>query len=88
MAFTNTSGIREPKVTAGDGSMDDLWDRAVQATGPDATSLYGQIQTKAVSLLPMMWLAETANVRVTRSVCTGLNHQNTGLFMEAASCEL
>ena len=88
VAFTNTSGIREPKASVGDGSMDDLWDRAVQATGAEATSLYGQIQTKAVDGLPMVWMTETANTRVTRKVCTGLNHQNTGLFMEAASCAL
>lgn len=84
--FTNTSGLREPKTSPGDGSMDDLWDRAVQATGSEASSLYGEIQTKAVKLLPMAWLAETVNNRVTRKVCQGLNHQNTGLFVETASC--
>ncbi len=88
VAFTNTSGIREPKASVGDESMDDLWDRAVQATGAEAASLYGKIQTKAVDLLPMAWLAESSNSRVSRSVCKGLNQQNTGLFMEAASCAL
>lgn len=88
VAFTNTAGVREPKRSVGDGSMDDLWDRAIQATGTEATSIYGQIQTKAVEGLPMVWMTETSNSRVTRSVCTGLNHQNTGLFMEAASCAL
>ena len=88
VAFANTSGYREPRSSVGDGSMDDLWDRAVQATGGEATSLYGQIQTKAVNLLPMVWMTESVNTRVTRSVCSGLNHQNTGLFMESASCAL
>ncbi len=86
VAFTNTSGYREPKGTAGDGTMDDLWDRAVQASGAERSSLYGQIQAKAVDLLPMVWMTETANTRVTRSVCGGLNQQNTGLFVETAFC--
>ena len=88
VAFTNTSGYREPKATAGDGSMDDLWDRAVQATGTEASKVYGEIQTKAADLLPMIWMTETSNSRVTRSVCGGLNHQNTGLFVETAHCAL
>jgi len=85
-AFTNTSGFREPKVSANDGTMNDLWDRAVQSSGATYTMLYGQIQTKAVNLLPMVWMTETLNTRVNRTVCNGLNHQNTGLFAESAAC--
>ncbi|MDQ1422342.1 MAG: peptide/nickel transport system substrate-binding protein, partial [Acidimicrobiaceae bacterium] len=81
VSFTNTAGVREPKASVGDGTMDDLWDRAV----PDP-SRYGPIQTKAVNLLPMIWMTETLNARVSRSVCQGINNQNTGLFMETAYC--
>lgn len=79
--FTNTSGFREPKVTVGDGTMDDLWDRAV----PNP-SLYGAIQTKAVQQVPMVWTTETINSRVSRAICGGINNQNTGLFLETAFC--
>jgi peptide/nickel transport system substrate-binding protein len=83
VSFTNTSGIREKKASPNDGTMDDLWDRAV----PDP-SQYKAIQTKAVDVLPMVWMTETINSRVSRKVCTGFNDNNTGLFMETASCIL
>jgi len=33
-----------------------------------------------------VWLTESASLRAYNANCTGFNHQNTGLFAEAASC--
>lgn len=84
--FVNVAGVRSQKASAGDGSMDDLWDRAARATGDAYRDLHNQIQDKALSELPYMWMVETAGIRGTRSACTGFNHNNTGLFVETASC--
>ena len=84
--FTNQAGFRERKGAPGDGSMDDLWDRGVQSSGQQYAQIYGQVQTKAVEQLPMVWMTETLTSRVSRSVCSGFNNQNTGLFAETASC--
>jgi peptide/nickel transport system substrate-binding protein len=87
VAFTNVSGYRNQKVTDGDGSMDDLWDRSAKSTGAQYKELHGKIQAKAVADLPQFWATETVNLRVTRSVCSGFNDNNTGLFVEGAHCQ-
>jgi peptide/nickel transport system substrate-binding protein len=86
VAFTNVSGYRNQKATDGDGSMDDLWDRAAKATGDQYGALHRQIQEKAAADLPQFWATETANLRATRAVCDGFNDNNTGLFVEGAHC--
>ena len=78
-AFTNQAGVRSSQ-------MDGLWDQAIRSTGSQYTSLYHQIQQLAVSTLPYLWITETVNTRVSRSVCHNFNNQNTGLFMETAWC--
>jgi ABC-type transport system substrate-binding protein len=78
-AFTNQAGVRTSQ-------MDTLWDQAIRSTGSQYTSLYHQIQQLATSQLPYLWITETVNTRVSRSVCHGFNNQNTGLFMETAWC--
>ena len=78
-AFTNQAGIRSTQ-------MDGLWDQAIRSSGNQYTSLYHQIQSQAVSLLPYVWITETVNTRVSRSVCRNFNNQNTGLYMETAWC--
>ena len=67
--------------------MDSLWFQANRATSAaQETAIYGQIQTLAVSVLSQIPVDETVSNRVTRSVCQGLNNQNTGLFVESAYC--
>ena len=61
-AFTNQAGVRSSQ-------MDALWDQAIRATGSQYTSLYHQIQQLAVLTLPYVWITETVNTRVSRSVC-------------------
>lgn len=78
-AFTNQAGVRSSQ-------MDALWDQAIRSSGSQYTSLYHQIQQLATSQLPYLWITETVNTRVSRSVCHGFNNQNTGLFMETAWC--
>lgn len=78
-AFTNQAGVRSAQ-------MDNLWDQAIRATGSQYTSLYHQIQALAASQLPYLWITETVNTRVSRSVCHNFNNQNTGLFIETAWC--
>lgn len=78
-AFTNQAGVHTTE-------MDGLWDQAIKSSGSQYTSLYHQIQALAASQLPYVWITETVNTRVTRSVCKGFNNQNTGLFMETAWC--
>ena len=77
--FTNVSGYRNAR-------MDDLWKQAIQANASAAKSVYGEIQKLAVADLPQIWVTETLNVRVSRSVCHDLNNKNTGLFAETAWC--
>lgn len=78
-AFTNQAGVRSSQTDA-------LWDQAIRSTGSQYTSLYHQIQQLAVQTLPYVWITETVNTRVSRSVCHNFNQQNTGLFMETAWC--
>ena len=87
VAFTNVSGYRNQMVSAGDGSMDDLWDRAARSAGDQYADLHAKIQEKALKDLPQFWAVETANLRAVRSVCAGFNDNNTGLFVESAYCQ-
>ena len=83
----NTSGYRDQGTSPGDSSMDGLWYQVNRATTPAArTTLFGQIQTKELTVLSQIPVDETPSFRVTRNVCQGLNNQNTGLFTEAAYC--
>jgi peptide/nickel transport system substrate-binding protein len=83
----NTSGYRDQGTTPGDGSMDGLWYQANRATtAAQQTSIYGQIQNLAVSTNTEIPVDESVSQRVTRSICQGLNNQNTGLFVETAYC--
>jgi peptide/nickel transport system substrate-binding protein len=77
--FTNVSGYRNAR-------MDDLWKQAIQANASTAKSVYAEIQKLAVADLPQIWVTETLNVRVSRSICHDLNNKNTGLFAETAWC--
>ena len=83
----NTSGYRDQGASPGDGSMDGLWYQVNRATTAAArTALFGQIQTKELTVLSQIPVDETPSFRVTRNVCQGLNNQNTGLFIEGAYC--
>ena len=74
--FTNMSGYYNPTV-------DQLWNTAF---GANYTPNHGQIQAIVVEEAPMVWISETLNTRVWRNNCGGFNNQNTGLYLEAASC--
>ncbi|HEX2048538.1 MAG TPA: ABC transporter substrate-binding protein [Acidimicrobiales bacterium] len=79
-AFSNGAGYANPEV-------DQLLDRA--AREPDQarrTPIYRQLQEILVRDLPYVWLVESAPLRAFNAGCTGFNHENTGLFAEAASC--
>ena len=79
-AFSNGAGYSNPEV-------DSLLDRA--AREPDTarrTPIYRQLQEILVRDLPYVWLTESAPLRAFNASCTGFNHENTGLFAEAASC--
>lgn len=88
LAFAaNTSGYRDQGTAPGDGSMDGLWYQVNRATTAAArTAIFAQIQAKELSVLSQIPVDETPSFRVTRTVCQGLNNQNTGLFTEAAYC--
>ncbi len=80
-AFTNGAGYNNPEVDA-------LLDKATRE--PDSakrTPIYRQLQEILVKDLPYLWLTESAGLRAFNANCTGFNHQNTGLFAEAASCK-
>ena len=51
------------------------------------TPIYRQLQEQLVRDLPYVWLVESVTVRAFNASCTGFNHENTGLFAEAASCK-
>ena len=34
-----------------------------------------------------MWMTDVVSTRAFTTSCTGFNHENTGLFAEAASCK-
>jgi peptide/nickel transport system substrate-binding protein len=80
-AFSNGAGYSNPEV-------DTLLDQA--AREPDTakrTPIYRKLQEIAVRDLPYLWFTETAPIRAFAASCTGFNHENTGLFAEAASCK-
>jgi peptide/nickel transport system substrate-binding protein len=83
----NTSGYRDQGTSPGDSSMDGLWYQANRTTtAAQRTAVYAQIQSLAVSTNTEIPIDESVTFRVTRSVCQGLNNQNTGLFVETAYC--
>ncbi len=80
-AFSNGAGYSNPDV-------DRLLDQGSRE--PDTakrTPIYRQLQEQLVKDLPYIWLTESAGLRAFNADCTGFNHQNTGLFAEAASCK-
>ncbi|MDQ4068465.1 MAG: ABC transporter substrate-binding protein [Actinomycetota bacterium] len=79
-AFSNGAGYSNPEV-------DGLLDRGAREADPAMrTPIYRQLQEILVRDLPYLWLVETVTVRAFNASCTGFNHENTGLFAEAASC--
>ena len=79
--FSNGAGYSTPEV-------DGLLDRAGREADPARrTPIYRQLQEILVRDLPYVWLSETVNTRAFTAGCTGFNHENTGLFAEAASCK-
>ena len=75
-SFTNTAGYRS-------GTMDALWDSA--ATGSNGAHV--GIQAEAAANVPYIWLDESQGSRAWKtSKCAGFNNNNTGLFIETASC--
>jgi peptide/nickel transport system substrate-binding protein len=80
-AFTNGAGYSNPQV-------DQLLDQATREPDPaKRTPIYRQLQEILVRDLPYLWLTESAGLRAFNANCTGFNHENTGLFAEAASCK-
>lgn len=80
-AFSNGAGYSNADV-------DRLLDQASREPDPaKRTPLYRQLQEQLVKDLPYVWLVESAPVRAFNASCTGFNHENTGLFAEAASCK-
>ncbi len=80
-AFSNGAGYSNPEV-------DTLLDQAAREPDPaKRTPIYRKLQEIAVRDLPYMWMTESAGVRAFTANCTGFNHENTGLFAEAASCK-
>jgi len=79
-AFSNGAGYSNPEVDA-------LLDRGAREPDPaKRTPIYRELQQILVRDLPYVWLTESASLRAYNANCTGFNHQNTGLFAEAASC--
>jgi peptide/nickel transport system substrate-binding protein len=79
--FTNGAGYSNSQV-------DQLLDQATRE--PDQakrTPIYRQLQEILVRELPYIWLTESVQLRAFNANCTGFNHENTGLFAEAASCK-
>jgi peptide/nickel transport system substrate-binding protein len=80
-AFSNGAGYSNPDVDA-------LLDKAAHEPDPaKRTPIYRSLEETAVKDLPYMWMTESAGVRAFSATCTGFNHENTGLFAEAASCK-
>jgi peptide/nickel transport system substrate-binding protein len=79
-AFSNAAGYSNSEV-------DSLLDRAAREPDPARrTPLYRELQQILIRDLPYQWLTESAGLRAYTARCSGFNHQNTGLFAEAASC--
>ena len=80
-AFSNGAGYSNPDV-------DRLLDQAAREPDPaKRTPIYRSLQEQLVKDLPYVWLTESAGLRAFNASCTGFNHENTGLFAEAASCK-
>ncbi|MGI8984659.1 MAG: ABC transporter substrate-binding protein [Acidimicrobiales bacterium] len=80
-AFSNGAGYSNADV-------DRLLDQGAAEPDPaKRTPIYRQLQEQLVRDLPYIWLTESAGLRAFNANCTGFNHQNTGLFAEAASCK-
>jgi peptide/nickel transport system substrate-binding protein len=80
-AFTNGAGYSNPQV-------DQLLDQATREPDPaKRTPIYKSLQEQLVKDLPYLWLTESAGLRAFNANCIGFNHENTGLFAEAASCK-
>jgi len=80
-AFSNGAGYSNPDV-------DRLLDTASREPDPaKRTPIYRQLQEQLVKDLPYVWITESASLRAFTAGCTGFNHENTGLFAEAASCK-
>jgi peptide/nickel transport system substrate-binding protein len=75
--FTNAAGYRTT-------TMDALWDQAAQSSSP---ATHAAIQAEAAANVPYIWLDESLGSRAWKtSKCSGFNNNNTGLFVETASC--
>jgi peptide/nickel transport system substrate-binding protein len=80
-AFSNGAGYSNAQV-------DTLLDQGASEPDPaKRTPIYRQLQEQVVRDLPYIWLTESAGLRAFNANCTGFNHENTGLFAEAASCK-
>jgi peptide/nickel transport system substrate-binding protein len=80
-AFTNGAGYSNPQV-------DQQLDQATREPDPaKRTPIYKSLQEQLVKDLPYLWLTESAGLRAFNANCTGFNHENTGLFAEAATCK-
>jgi peptide/nickel transport system substrate-binding protein len=80
-AFSNGAGYSNAEV-------DTLLNRGASEPDPaKRTPIYRDLQQKVVQDLPYLWLTESAGLRAYNADCTGFNHENTGLFAEAASCK-
>jgi peptide/nickel transport system substrate-binding protein len=80
-AFSNGAGYSNADV-------DRLLDQAAREPDPaKRTPIYRSLQEQLVKDLPYVWLTESAGLRAFNANCTGFNHENTGLFAEAASCK-
>ena len=80
-AFSNGAGYSNPEVDA-------LLDQGAREVDPaKRTPIYRKLQEIAVRDLPYMWMTESLTTRAFSASCSGFNHENTGLFAEAASCK-
>jgi peptide/nickel transport system substrate-binding protein len=78
--FSNMAGYKDPAMTA-------LLNTAVQGATPAARgATYQTMQEKLATEMPYIWVVESDTTRAVRSNCTGFNFQDTGLFLETASC--
>jgi len=78
--FSNGAAYSNPEV-------DTMLDRAASEPDPARRGpIYREMQEILVRDLPYVWLTESVTTRAYNADCSGFNHQNTGLFAEAASC--
>ena len=81
-AFSNGAGYSNPEVDtpARPGP-------PASPTRPSARRSTASCRSSSSRDLPYIWLTESAGLRAFNANCTGFNHENTGLFAEAASCK-